>query len=84
MRIPLEITLKYSGHAVREWSDPKGFIKKPPLKFFRFYNKHIRQDEETIKAIFPFLQNKKLNLILIIDIESGTVITNYLKLRNRD
>lgn len=83
MNIPTTIDLKYSTHAKSEWSDRLGFIKNPPKKFFRLYNKYEKtSDENKIRAIFPYVSDKRYNLILIVDIPSGTVITNYLKRNN--
>jgi hypothetical protein len=79
--IPNVITLKYSRHAKQEWSDERGFIKNPPKKFFKQYNKFEDNGNGTLKCTYPFVHDKKYNLILIIDIESGVVITNYLTLR---
>ena len=84
MSIPTTIDLKYSSHARDEWSDTRGFIKNPPKKFFKFYNKHTVQNDGTVKAEFPFVHDKRYNLILIIDIQTGLVITNYLKLKSRN
>lgn len=83
-KIPTSIDLKYSTHAKAEWSDQRGFIKNPPKKFFKLYNKHVVQSDNTIKATYPFVHDKRYNLILIIDIPTGLVITNYLKLKSRD
>lgn len=83
-RIPVEISLKYSSHAVKEWSDQHGFIKNPPKKFFRYYTKHIIQPDGLVKASYPFVHNKKYQLILVIDPKDGTVITNYLSQRDRN
>lgn len=81
MNIPNCINLIYSKHAKDEWSDQRGFIKNPPKKFFKYYNKYEPNDNSTIKCVFPFVHNKKYNLVLIVNPESGVVVTNYLVLR---
>ena len=81
--LPNEINLIYGPHAKKEWSDEQGFIKNPPKKFFKHYTKYVVQEDGTLKASYPFVHNKKYQLILVIDPKSGFVITNYLSLRER-
>lgn len=81
--IPNSINLNYSSHAVREWSDQRGFIKNPPKKFLKHYTKFVIQPDGCIKASYPFVHDKRYQLILVIAPSSGLVITNYLCLKNR-
>lgn len=84
MNIPTSLNLTYSKHARREWSDRLGFIKNPPTKFLRFYTKFVTQSDGTIKATYPFVHDKRYQLVLIINPENGIVLTNYLSQKNRN
>ena len=77
---PKSIDLEYTSHARRAQMDETlGLIKYPPLKFMRLYTKHEVQENGTVKATYRF-DNKK-NLVLIINPETGIVITNWLNIK---